>query len=65
MLVMFLVHSYRKRLVELHIAGLELSIPVEEKIVPFDSGSNWDAFRNFSPVGKVPCLHDGAVVLWD
>lgn len=43
----------------------ELSIPFEEKIVPFGSGSNWDAFRSFSPAGKVPCLHDGTAVIWD
>lgn len=43
----------------------ELSIPFQEKIVPFESGSNWDAFRSFAPAGKVPCLHDGQAVLWD
>lgn len=43
----------------------ELAIPFQEKIVPFGSDNNWDAFRSFSPAGKVPCLHDGAAVVWD
>jgi glutathione S-transferase len=43
----------------------ELSIPFEEKIVPFAEGSNWEDFRVFSPNGKVPCLHDDELVVWD
>lgn len=43
----------------------ELAIPFEERLVPFESGSNWEAFRKFSPSGKVPCLHDNGVVVWD
>lgn len=43
----------------------ELGIPFEEKTATFDSDFNWDAFRKFSPAGKVPCLHDGASVVWD
>lgn len=44
-----------------------LGIPFDERLVPFndDSAANWRAFREFSPNGKVPCLHDGAVVVWD
>ena len=42
-----------------------LSIPFEEQLVPFDEGSNWNKFRSFSPNGKVPCLHDGATLVWD
>lgn len=41
-----------------------LDIPFEEKLMVFES-DNWDAFRLFSPVGKVPCLHDGENVVWD
>lgn len=42
-------------------------IAFEEKLAPFQSGtsSSWDAFRAFSPTGKVPCLHDGDTVVWD
>ncbi|WP_329741768.1 glutathione S-transferase family protein [Dyella sp. A6] len=44
-----------------------LDMPFEEKLVPFDGGvgANWDAFRTFSPNGKVPCLHDGELAVWD
>lgn len=41
-----------------------LSIPFEEKLVPFQE-SNWQEFRTFSPTGKVPCLHDREIVVWD
>ncbi|RDS79027.1 glutathione S-transferase family protein [Dyella monticola] len=45
----------------------ELGIPFEEKLTPFQGGtsSSWNAFRAFSPTGKVPCLHDGDTVVWD
>ncbi len=43
----------------------ELSITFEEKIFPFAEGSNWEAFRAFSPNGKVPCLHHDELVVWD
>ena len=45
----------------------ELGIPFEEKLKPFLGGtsSSWDAFREFSPTGKVPCLHDGDTLVWD
>jgi glutathione S-transferase len=39
----------------------ELAIPFQEKIVPFGGG----AFQAFSPTGKVPCLVDGAITVWD
>jgi glutathione S-transferase len=46
----------------------ELGLAFNEHIVPFTdgaAGSNWDAFRSFSPTGKVPALiHDGTS-LWD
>jgi glutathione S-transferase len=43
----------------------ELGIPFEEIAVPFGQGSNWQAFRAFSPNGRVPCLRDGDTVVWD
>jgi glutathione S-transferase len=44
----------------------ELGIAFEEELAPFaPSASNWDAFRRFSPSGKVPCLVDGNVTVWD
>jgi glutathione S-transferase len=42
-----------------------LGIPFEERLQVFREGSNWEPFRKFSPVGLVPCLHDGATVVWD
>jgi glutathione S-transferase len=45
----------------LKVAG----IPFDERLSPFTEGSNWDAFRRFSPNGRVPCLQDGDVTVWD
>lgn len=42
-----------------------LGIPFEEKIEPLVPGSCWDAYRTFSPNGRVPCLHDGDAVIWE
>ncbi len=39
----------------------QLGIAFEEVLVPFGEG----AFDAFSPTGKVPCLIDGALVVWD
>jgi glutathione S-transferase len=39
----------------------ELAIPFEEKLMPFHG----TAFKTFSPSGKVPCLTDGQVTVWD
>ncbi len=41
------------------------AIPFVEHMRPFARGSNFDAFRAFSPSGKVPCLRDGDTVVWD
>jgi glutathione S-transferase len=43
----------------------ELAIPYRERLVPFGGNANPDAFRSFSPTGKVPCLVDGAITVWD
>lgn len=43
----------------------QLGIPFEEQLRVFGEGSNWDAFRQFSPNGRVPCLQDGDTVVWD
>jgi glutathione S-transferase len=39
----------------------QLEIPFEESLVPFGS----QAFANFSPTGRVPCLIDGPLTVWD
>lgn len=43
----------------------ELNIPFREELRPFSEDSNWDAFRTFSPSGKVPCLVDDQIAVWD
>jgi glutathione S-transferase len=43
----------------------ELAIPFEEKLQHFLPGSSYTAFKTFSPSGKVPCLVDGDIVVWD
>jgi glutathione S-transferase len=42
-----------------------LGIAFVERVVPFAPGSSFEAFRAFSPTGKVPCLRDGDLVVWD
>jgi glutathione S-transferase len=44
----------------------ELSIPFEERLVPFVSAEQASPFFDFSPTGKVPCLveHLG-ITIWD
>jgi len=42
-----------------------LAIPFEEQLQVFQEGSNWKGFRNFSPNGRVPCLHDDSAIVWD
>lgn len=39
----------------------QLNIPFEERLVPFGSQS----FTTFSPTGRVPCLVDGELTVWD
>jgi glutathione S-transferase len=43
----------------------ELGIAFREHLVPFGQESMWRDFRRISPTGKVPCLVDGATVVWD
>jgi glutathione S-transferase len=41
----------------------ELGIPFNERQVVFSA--NNESFRDFSPTGKVPCLIDGPLTVWD
>ncbi|HTV77985.1 MAG TPA: glutathione S-transferase family protein [Steroidobacteraceae bacterium] len=43
----------------------ELDIPFTEVLVPFHDQAAWAAFRRLSPNGKVPCLTDGPVTVWE
>ena len=47
------------------VAMRVLDIPFTEHMAPFGQGSNWHAFREFSPSGTVPALCDGDTVVWD
>ena len=42
-----------------------LDIPFEERMMPFKPGSNWAAFRSFSPSGTVPALVAPQGTVWD
>ncbi len=42
----------------------ELGLPFEEQLVPFGSDA-WKSVAAVSPTGRVPCLVDGDLVLWD
>lgn len=47
---------------------VEMGIPFEERLVPFEqgaSGSSWTSFRPYSPSGKVPSLIDGELTVWE
>ncbi len=43
----------------------QLGLGFEERFQPLAPGSNHQAFKAFSPSGRVPCLRDGAAAVWD
>ena len=43
----------------------QLEIPFEECLVPFGSDAGPSSFAGFSPTGRVPCLVDGGLTVWD
>ena len=43
----------------------ELKIAFTEHLIPFGSAAKWEAFRQISPSGKVPCLIEGQTAVWD
>ncbi|MCB1695074.1 MAG: glutathione S-transferase family protein [Pseudomonadales bacterium] len=42
-----------------------LDIPFDEVMHPFADTGNREAFRQFSPTARVPCLVDAAQTVWD
>ena len=42
----------------------QLNIAFTEQLQQF-AANNYHNFRSFSPTDKVPCLHDGEVVVWE
>lgn len=47
------------------IALTAAGIPFREVLIPFGPGAANPQFREFSPTGKVPILHHGAVRVWE
>jgi glutathione S-transferase len=43
----------------------ELGVPFTEHLLIFGESSSWEGFVRISPSGKVPCLLDGAITVWD
>src|ERR1700681_4153594 len=43
----------------------ELKIAFREHLVPFGDEPSWQTYRKISPSGRVPCLIDGDIVVWD
>ena len=46
----------------------ERGIPFEEKLTPFSNDPalpTSELFRRFSPTGRVPCLVDGGITVWE
>jgi len=42
-----------------------LRIPFSERLLPFHANAGSGNFRNYSPSGRVPCLVNGALRIWD
>ncbi len=43
----------------------ELHIPFTEHLVPFHHAAEWAAYRRIAPNGKVPCLVDAGITVWE
>ena len=43
----------------------ELGVPFEERLLRFGDQAAWADFKKLSPHGKVPCLADGGLVVWE
>jgi glutathione S-transferase len=43
----------------------ELSIPFTENLIPFHRAADWAAYRRIAPHGKVPCLVNGDITVWE
>jgi glutathione S-transferase len=43
----------------------QLEIPFEERLTPFSEAKGKSTFTTFSPSGRVPCLVDDSLTIWD
>ncbi|MHB8679459.1 MAG: glutathione S-transferase N-terminal domain-containing protein, partial [Rudaea sp.] len=41
------------------------AVAFDEIVLPLDTPEFHERIRNYSPTGRVPVLHDGAVRVWD
>jgi glutathione S-transferase len=44
---------------------MELRIAFQEHLLRFGDTARWASYRSISPAGKVPCLVDGDITVWD
>jgi glutathione S-transferase len=44
---------------------MELRIAFQEHVLRFGDTARWASYRSISPAGKVPCLVDGDITVWD
>ena len=57
--------NYSSWSLRLWVLMMQLNIPFIEQLVPFSQQGNFAKFRTFSPSGKVPCLVQQDIVVWD
>jgi glutathione S-transferase len=43
----------------------EVKIPFTESLIPFHRTAEWEAYRRIAPNGKVPCLVNGDITVWE
>jgi glutathione S-transferase len=43
----------------------ELNIPFTESLIAFHRAADWAAYRRIAPHGKVPCLVNGDITVWE
>lgn len=43
----------------------QLGLPFAERLLRFGDDAAWAGLRALSPAGKVPCLRDGELVVWE
>ena len=42
-----------------------LDLPFEERLLPFAASAQGPAYAGLTPSGRVPCLEDGGLLVWD
>lgn len=47
------------------LAARHSGLSIEDVLIPLYEDGSAEAMRQYAPTGKVPCLMDGAVAIWD